>query len=219
MKPCTRIALATLPLLTAGCHHMSFPAIHGSGIRVDEVRSTEEFAAVSLRLPADVVVEVGPATSLSISGDDNVLPLVETHVQGGRLVIDLEGNYRLKAPMKIHIETPRLESFEIEGSGDVEIRNVAGDRFVASIEGSGDLVVTGSVNRLEASIEGSGDMRLRGLKAREANLSIEGSGEMEVDASDHLHYSIEGSGDITYHGDPRVSGSVEGSGDVRRKRE
>jgi hypothetical protein len=192
-------------------------AIQGSGHEADEERPVSDFSAVQLQLPANVLVVVGEPTSITLTGDDNLLALVETEVRGGKLVIDAERgkNLRFRRGLIVRIGTPDLASFEVEGSGDVEIRNLERDSFHVSIEGSGDVIASGSVDYLDVSIEGSGDMRLHELAAREAKVSIEGSGDIRVSVADSLRYKIEGSGDIRYDGSPHVSGGIEGSGSVR----
>jgi len=191
--------------------------VHGSGHRVDQERKLAAFSAIHLQLPANVTVVVGEPASITLSGDDNLLALVETNVENGRLVIDRQRGKRprFRNGLDIRIGTPDLSRFDVEGSGDVEIQNVDADNFRVSIEGSGDVVASGRADYLEAKIEGSGDMKLERLAAREAAVSIEGSGDIRVHVESSLRYSIEGSGDIRYDGSPHVSGGISGSGSVR----
>lgn len=192
-------------------------AVRGSGRRASEERSIDDFSAVQLAMAAKVLVVVGEPTSITLSGDDNLIALVTTEVRGGWLVIDTPRgqDLRFRQGLEVRLGTPDLSRFEVEGSGDVEIQDVKTDHFHLSIEGSGDVVASGVVDHLEADIEGSGDMKLQRLHAREAAVSIEGSGDVRVHVVESLRYSIEGSGDIRYDGAPHVSGEIEGSGSVR----
>jgi len=191
--------------------------VHGSGHRVDEERAVIDFSAVHLQLPADVVVVVGEPTSVKLTGDDNLLELVETEVRNGQLFIKRPRgkNLRFRKGLDIRIGTPDLSRFEVEGSGDVEIRDLASDNFHVSIEGSGDVIASGTTDYLEARIEGSGAMKLQELAAQEASVSISGSGDMRIKVAGSLRYKISGSGDILYDGSPHVSGGISGSGSVR----
>jgi len=114
---------------------------------------------------------VGPETSLTLSGDDDLLSHVRTQVDNGVLEIDMDGNYEFEADLRVEITTPDLAAFEIDGAGDVEIHGLARDRFSASIDGAGDLMAHGSVDVLEASIDGAGEMSLGDLRARSAHVS------------------------------------------------
>ena len=195
-------------------------SVKGSGTRVEESRDVGSFHAVELSVPAEVRVEIGDASSVSLSGDDNLLPLVKTEIRSGKLVItDPRGtNLRFRKKLDVHIVTPELSRFEVEGSGDVEVLGLQGERFHASIEGSGTIIAAGTVDTLKATIEGSGDLKLENLRAREASVSIEGSGDIGVHVTEELRYSIEGSGDIRYEGTPHVSGGISGSGSVRQRK-
>jgi len=214
------LLLLTSCIIVVDEHGFNFrDGIRGSGNRVQEERGVPSFTGIELSVPADVLVTIGESSSITLSGDDNLLPLVETDVRRGKLVItDARGkNLRFRERLEIRIVTPSLARFEVEGNGDVEIRGLHGETFDASIEGSGTIVAAGTVDILKASIEGSGDLRLVNLQAREASVSIEGSGEIGVNASETLRYSIEGSGDIRFEGTPHVSGGVQGSGNVRQR--
>lgn len=192
------------------------PSVRGSGVRAEAERAVAEFHAIELETSADVLVRVGEAPSVHLSGDDNLLAKVETTVEHGTLSIDLSDDCAFRCGLEIVIGTPSLEGFTIEGSGDVRIENLAAERVEFAIEGSGTLHAQGRARSVEGSIEGSGDMDLVTLEAERAELSIEGSGSMDVRVAQALRYSIEGSGRIRYAGGADVDGRIEGSGRVER---
>lgn len=191
-------------------------SIRGSGVRIDEERAVDGFHAVELETCATVVVRLGSGPAVRLSGDDNLLPYVTTDVSNGVLHIDASHSVSFRSGLDIEIETPSLDGFHIEGSGDVRVESLAGERVELGIEGSGTLRALGRTNELVASIEGSGDLQLGELEAAHARVSIEGSGSMDVRVTHELRYSIEGSGEIRYAGDPELHGSIDGSGDVER---
>jgi len=200
-------------------HGPRFPWSHGvqgSGVRAEEQRPVAPFREVDLEVGASVLVRVGAPPSLQVVCDDNLLAEVETAVEDGVLTIDLRRSCSFRTRLEIVIGTPSLERFDVDGSGDVRIEDLAGERVELNIEGSGTLQALGRVQRLSGSIEGSGDLQLGQLESLQAELSIEGSGSMEVRVAESLHYSIEGSGSIVYAGAPRVSGRTEGSGSLVR---
>ena len=192
--------------------------VRGSGIAREEDRQVPEFSAIELETGATVRVSVGTASSLHLSGDDNLLARVETSVHDGVLSIDTRGSCDFRCDLEIEIGTPALERFTIEGSGDVQIHGLENDRVELAIEGSGTLHAQGAARRLIGSIEGSGSLAVSELRAEDASLSIEGSGSMSVRVQRRLSYSIEGSGDIRYDGQPELGGRIEGSGNIERVR-
>lgn len=197
-----------------GSHSFWGHSVRGSGVRAEADRAVAEFHAIELETSATVEVKVGEAPSLHLSGDDNLLSLVETEVRNGVLVIDLSRSASFRCGLELVIGTPALERFDIEGSGDVKIQGLADGQVQLAIEGSGTIHAQGTARKLIGSIEGSGTLSLAELAADEAELSIEGSGSMDVHVAKVLHYSIEGSGDIQYAGGPQLAGQIEGSGSV-----
>jgi hypothetical protein len=193
-------------------------SLRGSGVRAEVDRPVGDFQAIVLGVPATVRVEVGGVPSLHLAGDDNLLPKIETEVENGVLSIELDESCDFRCGLEVHVTVPELERFEIEGSGDVSITGLSGEKAELAIEGSGTLSASGSAGLLIGSIEGSGDLRLAELAAGRAELSIEGSGSMAVRVAQELSYSIEGSGSILYDGQPEVTGRIEGSGSVERRR-
>lgn len=191
--------------------------VRGSGVRSEEVRQVEAFHSVRLQTSAQVRVRVGEAPGLTLAGDDNVVPEVRTHVQGGTLVIDLPGSWRMRQELEVTLTTPSLEAFRIEGSGEVTIDGLAAERLELAIEGSGELQARGRASDLRATIEGSGSLDLSGLTAERAELEIEGSGAIEAAVTNGLHYSIEGSGSIAYSGTATTHGTIDGSGNLVRR--
>ena len=196
----------------------SVHALHGSGVAASVERAVPAFSRVEVRGSADVVAHVGAATSLRLSGDDNLLPYVTTEVTGETLVISLQpGSYDFERDLVVELGTPRLESFAVSGSSDSELDGFDGGSLALAISGSGDVRASGRVDHVQVSITGSGDMRLEGLEARAGTVSIAGSGSVSVDARESLDVRITGSGDVRYSGRPVLSQQVTGSGDVRQE--
>ncbi len=192
--------------------------LRGSGVSASESRSLPDFERVEANCSADVSIRVGSATSLSVTGDDNLLKHLRTEVRDGTLVIDMEqGSYSPRIALKVAATTPALRALSIRGSSDVDVKDLAGDRFSVEISGSGDAHGSGRVDRLEAGVAGSGDVNFASVEAHEASVQISGSGDVEVSATDSLSASIAGSGDVRYKGEPKLTQSIAGSGRVTRK--
>ncbi len=214
-------------------------ATEGSGRLVTETRTVGDFSGVALRGSMNLVLSQGDKTSVTVRVADNLLPLLETTVEGNRLEIGWKKGQNIyrTGPVTVTVVTPRLDALSVAGSGDVELGSfstpslklsVAGsgnarlaqlktDDLGISISGSGDVRGRGQAAKLNISIAGSGDVRLDDLKADEVSVRIAGSGNAEVHASKTLAVSIAGSGDVLYSGDATVSRSVAGSGSVKKR--
>lgn len=104
---------------------------------------------------------------------------------------------------------------EVTGSGDIRADHLQARSLNASILGSGDIRVGGSVDALDVSIAGSGDFSGEKLRAATNAIAIKGSGDATVWATDTLAVSIFGSGDVRYAGQPKVTQTIRGSGEVK----
>lgn len=192
-------------------------SVRESGIHKIEVRTIGDFKQLEVNGSTDVVVRVGEATSLAVSGDENLVANLRTEVVEGKLVIGLNpGTYRSTRHLNVTVTTPALDAVVVNGSADIEISGLTGGSLETRIAGSGDIVARGEVGSLKGSIAGSGDLKLSGLAAREASVEIAGSGDATVHALEALSVTIQGSGDVRYTGDPKVTSSVSGSGNVRK---
>jgi hypothetical protein len=210
-----------LPLaLTVGCvGGMGGPQVVGSGTAKTESRDVGgNFTHVGSSGSADMSVTVGgDKTAVTVTADDNILPMIETIRDGDELKIICHGNFSPKTRIHVDITTPSLSAVSISGSGNADITGVAGPSFKASISGSGNVKATGQVDQLAAHISGSGDMDFRNVTAKSAEVSVSGSGNVTVNATQDVSASVSGSGDIRYAGNPsKVNSHVSGSGSVKK---
>ena len=194
------------------------PVRAGSGKPASVVRDAgTAFDRIVLRSAENLDVRIGPEASITLHGDDNLLELIETRIDGGRLMIESRGSYRSKTPLRVEVQLPSLRAFALEGSADARIRGVTGKALEIELNGSGNITASGSVENLDVDLNGSGDASLGGLKAVRVEADLNGSGDITVAASEALEAELNGSGDIRYHGSPaRLRMEVNGSGDIER---
>lgn len=229
---CLALAPAFVPTLSAA-------ATQGSGHSATETRTVAEFQAIGVSGSMDLVVRQGAAQSVQVQADDNLLPLLETVVEGNGLQVRWKKGQSIytRAKVLVTVVVPKLTGLAVAGSGDVRLETFStptlqlslsgsGDARLDAlttedlgvrISGSGDVSGKGTTGKLKVSIAGSGDVRLSDLRADDVSVSIAGSGDAAVNAQKTLQVSIAGSGDVTYTGNAQVKSSVAGSGSVTRK--
>lgn len=212
--------------------------VQGSGTSATETRNVAEFQAIAVSGAVDLVVRQG-AQSVQLLADDNLLPLLETVVDGGTLSVRWKRGENVSARSKVVVTVAvpklnalsgsgsgdvRVEAFatpalqvRLSGSGDLKFDQITTDELTIGIAGSSDIAGQGRAARLKLSISGSGDVRLADLRADDVSIRIAGSGDAQVNAGKSLDVSIAGSGDVSYSGNPAVKTSVAGSGNVRRR--
>ncbi len=191
--------------------------VTGSGNVISETRNVSGFDAVVLEGSGDVNVAFGSEESVVVESDDNIVPLIETTVQNGKLVIGIKGNTSITTQKGIHVNITMksMQGVSLKGSGNIKVSSLVGKNVSVDLSGSGTITMEGTADSVDISLPGSGNIYCDGLKARSATVSLNGSGNISVYASDSLDATLRGSGNIRYSGNPaQVNKSVTGSGTV-----
>jgi hypothetical protein len=198
-------------LLVASCSIAT-----GSGTTATENRPVSGFSNVALAGSGELIIEQTGTESLTIEGDDNLLPLLTSEVSGDTLHLGVRPNTTLRprTPIIYRLTVRQPGGLEISGSGKVTASNIQVNRLKVEISGSGRITVTGSVDDQELEISGSGEYRADELASKTLKARISGSGSAVVNVTESLDVDISGSGSLTYQGDPRVSEQISGSGEL-----
>lgn len=213
------IGLMVLVLAVLACSLGSInpERVVGSGKVVSEKRSVSGFSSVTLQGSGNVDISFATDESVVVEADDNILPLIETTVQGGKLVIATKSftNIVPTKPVRVQITMKSLQGLTLSGSGDMVVSGLVGKDLVVGLPGSGEITVNGTAETVNINLPGSGNIFCNGLKARSVTASLNGSGNIDVFASESLDANILGSGNIHYAGNPtNVSKKVTGSGSI-----
>jgi hypothetical protein len=213
-----------------------FGCITGSNDRRTDTRTVGSFTGIRLDGSVDVVLTEGPF-AVTVEGDDNLVELVRTTLDGGDLVISNEKCYTSQKPIIVHVTLPRLERVAVNGSGDVRstsrfasdalsiTTNGSGDialdvvtgELKSESNGSGNIVLKGRATTHRVTLNGSGDLNTLELASARVFYRSNGSGDGEVAVGDEVHARLAGSGDLVYHGSPTIEDTdAPGSGEIRR---
>lgn len=190
--------------------------VRGSGVMGREIRQVGAFHSVVIEGGVDVHYQRSQTMQVSITGDQNLLPLIKTQTRAGILTISSTGSYQPQLPLVVEIRGPRLQAISLEGSGDTVLNDVDENSLKLELNGSGQLRADGKVDRLAVSLNGSGDVDATNLVTGQADMTIEGSGSIDITAPQALTAKISGSGDVNYYGRPeKIEKQLTGSGEVQ----
>ncbi|MEP7155804.1 MAG: head GIN domain-containing protein [Betaproteobacteria bacterium] len=204
--------------------HFGNTGTKGSGVVKEETRAVANFSKLVLALPANVTLTQGGTESLTISADDNILPLMTTRVDGDELVIegDRSRGFSTKNEIKIRLNVKSLSNISIRGSGDIIGDQLKSDKLEISIAGSGDVKITSvRADQFKIGIAGSGDVMIATLDSKLVDASIRGSGDIRLQSvqAGQVNISVKGSGDVYAAGNAdKVDVEIHGSGDVRARK-
>jgi hypothetical protein len=203
-----------------------------------EDRNLTGFKGVESNGSFDVIVSSGPQ-SVKIEGEENILPYIETYVDGDVLKVGTKRGYWLKPErgVRVYVTAPSFNKIQSNGSGNItsqskitdpskiemEINgsadiNVDADapEISAELRGSGNLNLKGDTKNFRGEIVGSGDIKALDLKSEETSVKIIGAGNAEVYSSVKLNVEVAGSGDVRYKGGAQVESHIAGSGGVKK---
>jgi len=195
----------------AGC---SRPEIKGDGVVKTEDRPVTDFTGVSASGGYRITWSRGQP-ALTISVDENLLPLIKTSVEGRTLRIDSDQPLGPTREITITISSADLSSVHLSGGMRFFARGISASRFELSATGASDVAMDGSVTEFDARLTGAGHLNAASLHAQNARLSLVGASDAHVYVTDDLSVSITGAGSLTYAGKPKMlTRSVIGSGRI-----
>jgi hypothetical protein len=211
-----RVSLVlSLGLIVSAC---IIVGVEGSGNVITETRDVSGFSEIVVGGTGVVTVQVTGTESLSIEAEDNIMPLLETNVANGRLVLDTTRSISPTVDIVYTITAATLEGLEVSGSAAIEAAGIETGDFSVDISGSGEVVASGAVDGLlSLSISGSGAFDGESLTAPEGTVDISGSGDAVVNVSETLDISVSGSGNVEYLGSPAVDQDISGSGNIDQR--
>lgn len=229
-------ALLAIFFLLAGCDTLR--TVRGTGDIGAEEREVSDYSAVDLAGIGTVIVESGAKEALRIEAEENILPYLESEVEGGVLILDMREGVNVVPTQGIfyyltvreldeitvsglgNVDVPRLESsdprIEISGGGSISVDELRADSLDVLISGLGELAVGGGeVGMQQIEISGGGTYKARELASETAKVSIDGLGSAEVRAQEKLDAAINGGGMVRYAGRPQVTQAINGLGEVK----
>jgi hypothetical protein len=212
--------------------------IRGTGDITSETREVSDFSAVNLAGIGNVVVDYGERESLRIEAEDNLLPYLETEVEGDTLSIGIREGVNVIPTQGIfyyltvrdldevqvsglgNIDVPRLEgttvALKISGGGDINVEEVLAKRLDVLLSGLGNLTIEGGeVANSDVRLTGAGNYNASDMASEVVSVEVTGLGSAGVWAQDALDAKITGGGSVQYKGKPQVTQEITGLGEVR----
>ena len=210
----TTILLVACIVVTAGCSRLG---IKGDGVITTTNRPIAEFSALEAAGAYQIQWSSGKP-ALTISTDQNLLPLITTSITGNSLHIDCKENLRPTKGITIIVSSASLTDVQLNGAVSVTASNLSGEDLKLESNGASSIVVDGSVTNLEADLSGATRLNGKSLHAQTARVSLNGAAYADVTVTETLNASISGAGVLTYGGDPKsVEKNVGGVGRIQAR--
>jgi len=181
--------------------------VQGNGIIETVERIVSSFSTIISETSFSVYLTQGPLSPVKFVGESNIIPLIETEVQGEILTIRTKpsNSFRPIERLTIYVSTPTIKKIHLSSTGDVTVEN-----FIRS------------QSAFEAVVSASGRLQLNGVNAQSVKFTSQGSGGISVINSSAVHsasnidISISGSGSTSLNSvrgesinfETRSSGSI-----------
>lgn len=215
---CAVMIILVTPFICLHCFAADVAPVKGSGVIITDTRKVATFNSLQLAGAFMTKISCQKGQQLQIRGDDNIVPLIRTEVQDGRLHIYTERSYSTESLLQLQIMVPDLKAVSVSGAHTVSVAGVANSSLVLDAGGASSFSVSGKTGILDAKLSGGSTIAARKLKADQVSVSIDGAGDAEVFATKKLAVQITGVGDVTYYGNPtEVTRQILGVGNITAK--
>jgi hypothetical protein len=206
--------------LFGGCSfNLGENGLRGSGIAKTETREVTGFSSISSKSFGKITVQQTGKESLTITADDNILPLLESRVADNILYLTIakDVNMNPRKPIEFVVDVKSLKSLNIDGFGSVEVKGFQGKNLSVSLNGMGSITIAGSVDVLQLNLAGVGNFNGEEFKTKQATVKHSGVGSAVVNVSEQLDATVSGVGSVEYIGSPQVRKSVKGVGSLKKR--
>jgi len=184
----------------------------------------------------ELSIKSGAEEKVVVEAEQKVLDKLDVSVKGDTLVLATKGSFRTDKGIKYTVTVKSFRSLkadtsasgnstvdgfsgsdasvELNGAGDVALKNLKYEKLGIVIKSSGNVQASGGGKAVTARIEGSGTIDTTGYAAQSVDAKVEGSGTIRVHADDTLKAAIGGAGNIEYKGKAKVTQAITGAGSV-----
>lgn len=233
--------LLILCLMVATKSFAGWHVIKGNGVAKTETREVSDFTILGSGGPIEVKISFGLSKTISVSGDENILPYIETYVKDNALNIKVKDGNTVKSETPIRVEvsmtvidglaqsgsgkingkgdfkSDKATSFALSGSGVINLSFGKFSGLEINTSGSGKIELEGEIDSdINIAQSGSGSVDCSKVEAENVEAKISGSGNLKVNASKQINAHISGSGSIYYSGTASVESKVAGSGRIQK---
>ena len=212
MKLKILLPFVALMMILGACHEYGIDA-HGPIVR--ETRAVDAFTQVTSSLPANIYISQELEHEVVIETHEDILPIIDSYVSGGELVLDLNRSLRNIDRLNVYVSAENYERIRLSGASNLESEEcLSVDGLVVQLSGAGNINLCGTADQLSVGISGAGNFRGYDMVAREVSAIVSGAGNMRVTAEELLDVTISGAGSIRYRGNPQIFSNISGAGSL-----
>lgn len=187
-----------------GGNNRNGDTIKGAGPVVSDTRTLGAFNRLDVGGVFDVKIEITECLepSVTVSAQENILPLVKTKVVGESLEITMSGNSTSSENIELLVRTNALAALTVHGSADVSVKNIKSGAFYLDVSGTADIKMSGQVAYLSADVSGSTGLNLTKTKVTNLQAHVSGTAHVQANVSEIVSLEVTGAASIVITGKP-----------------
>lgn len=192
--------------------------IAGNGNVVNQTREISNIKSVSVSEGLELIISQSDREELVVEADDNIIDLIRTEFENGRLRIHVDDDFRIEraASKKIYLKVLSLEGIDASSSAYLESTNqLTGDRVKVEVSSSGKAKFDLLAEEIETKVSSSGKLEA-GLDAPIMSFNVSSSGKADIQLRGNLvDCEVSSSGDLRLMGGAnRVEANISSSGEI-----
>lgn len=199
-------------LILAGCALL----VASAGTAFAETRNLTGFNSISANAGTDVVVTVGPAFSVNVTGAG--ADRVVTRIDGDTLVVERRRGISWGgARAEVQVTMPRVEGLAAASGSDLVATGVNGGNISLDSSSGADLRVSGTCASFSADASSGSDIFAQDLRCESGTAEASSGADARVYASGDLNVEASSGGGIVAYGNPSVRNvDLSSGGSFRR---
>jgi hypothetical protein len=229
------IILLTGMVIFAATSCIRIVGIRGSGNVKSEDRSVSGFDSISIGSGMNLFLKQGSSESLKIEAEDNILPLIITAVENGKLKIKyknlLIGGLNLIKPVNIYLTVKDLKEIDVSSGVKIESEEIKSDslkidlssgaegnmiiiskKLIVGLSSGSTLEISGQADSQDIDVSSGAAYRARDLISKSIVVDVSSGSNAVVNASESLDVKISSGATVEYAGSPKVTSDISSGG-------
>lgn len=241
MKTSNKLLLALLALVLAGITALAVTVkiyinkntVAGNGNKTSEIRMIDGFTKINVRGRMVVILTQGANTELKINADSNLIPLVETKVEEGELIITLKEQVREGDIITLYVTADHnlsameiaagctIETPEVLAGDNLDVNTSAGAQTKLSLKykelfleaSSGSYVtLSGTSDKAVINFSSGSNIDAENLEIEMAEAEGSSGGNASIKVAKELKVDVSSGANLTYSGNAMISTMKQSSG-------
>jgi hypothetical protein len=198
------LRVLAVALLVTGCQLLQAAGVMvvGEGPLVTQTKEVADFTKLELNGGVRFEVTIGPATSLALTAQQNLLDITMVTDTNGTLSITTTRPYSGDKGITAVITTPALSVVTVNGGVSGNVQAITGSEFGVDANGGASLTAFGTCTTLTFSGDGGSHVDATNLAATKATVSINGGASATLNVTGSVTGTANGGASLTLVGHP-----------------